>query len=291
MLQFGDISFDSILWFCLSGKSFFLGIAIIIFAVLLHFRIHRIQLLLPIYLLYILATLAILLSTTPLHPMFYVLWLTLFAGVQILRARHHKFAAHALLIFTAFTVFAALIELPWHRSPYISLKNNQQIYVIGDSVSAGIGSRDEITWPQLLEQTICVKVINLAKAGATVETALQKQAPDIENNSLIILEIGGNDLLNYTNPDDFRASADDLLKHLSTSEQVVWFELPLLPHFYRYGRIQRQLAKIYHVTLIPKSVLSAVFKTEGATSDGIHLTEKGHAVMAQTVASLFKTKQ
>lgn len=288
MLQFGIISFDSILWFCVSGKCFFLGIAILIFTVLMHFRVHHKLLLYLIYFFYILAILTILLSTTPLHPLFYVLWLTLFAGVQILRSRHHKFAAHALIIFIIFVLLAALIELPWHYSPEISLKTNQQIYVIGDSVSAGIGSRDEITWPQMLEQTTCVRVINLAKAGATIETALQKQAPGIENDSLIILEIGGNDLLNHTPAKEFRDCADNLLGKLTANNQVIWLELPLLPQHFEYGRIQRTLAGKYHIALVPKSLLSEVFETQGATSDGIHLTHKGHQTMADQMQKIIQ---
>ena len=40
--------------------------------------------------------------------------------------------------------------------------------------------------------------------------------------------------------------------------------------------------------LIPKSVLSNVFGTLGATSDGMHLAPKGHEVMTHEIFQLIQ---
>ncbi len=60
-------------------------------------------------------------------------------------------------------------------------------------------------------------------------------------------------------------------------------ELPLPPFFNEFGRIQRNLARIYGVTLIPRRRLMEVLATKGATLDTIHLSEKGHQLMAEMV--------
>lgn len=68
--------------------------------------------------------------------------------------------------------------------------------------------------------------------------------------------------------------------------QLVLFELPLPPFYNSYGKIQRDLAKKYKIPLIPKRFLGYVFATEGATSDGLHLTAKGHKLLAQIMIDL-----
>jgi len=62
------------------------------------------------------------------------------------------------------------------------------------------------------------------------------------------------------------------------------FELPLLPHWISYGRIQRQLARRYGVLLIPKRYFTQVLSGANATSDGLHLSQLGAERMAAFVA-------
>jgi hypothetical protein len=64
---------------------------------------------------------------------------------------------------------------------------------------------------------------------------------------------------------------------------IIMFELPLPPFRNRYGDTQRRLAARHGVLLIPKRVLIGVMTSEGATLDTIHLSDRGHALMAETV--------
>jgi len=66
------------------------------------------------------------------------------------------------------------------------------------------------------------------------------------------------------------------------------FELPLLPFCNAFGRAQRILAKKHEVTLIPKSYMTKVFSLKGGTLDGLHLSQKGHNALANSVYSLLK---
>jgi lysophospholipase L1-like esterase len=76
----------------------------------------------------------------------------------------------------------------------------------------------------------------------------------------------------------------------TVTNQIAWLELPLLPWKTQYGEIQRKLAEEMKITLIPKRILSDVFQSPGTTSDSIHLTAKGHQVMAEKVSRLFESK-
>ena len=67
---------------------------------------------------------------------------------------------------------------------------------------------------------------------------------------------------------------------------VVMLELPLPPFHNRYGDAQRRLARRHGVLLVPKRVLIGVLTSEGATLDTIHLSGRGHALMAETIWDL-----
>ena len=64
---------------------------------------------------------------------------------------------------------------------------------------------------------------------------------------------------------------------------VAMFELPLPPFNNRYGDAQRRIAKRHGVLLVPKRVLIGILTSEGATVDSIHLSRRGHELMAETV--------
>ncbi len=61
------------------------------------------------------------------------------------------------------------------------------------------------------------------------------------------------------------------------------FELPLPPFRHEFGRVQRALARKYHVALIPKRVLLSVLAGSDSTVDTIHLTQAGQRRMATRV--------
>jgi acyl-CoA thioesterase-1 len=101
---------------------------------------------------------------------------------------------------------------------------------------------------------------------------------------LVLLEIGGNDMLGSTTPEQFEERLEVLLAEVCRPNRtVVMLELPLPPLCNRIGMIQRRLAAKHEVALIPKRVFIGVLTSSGATVDGIHLSPKGHAQMAETM--------
>jgi acyl-CoA thioesterase-1 len=289
MIPISGISVDSAIWFCASGKSFFLGAALmIITAVIFKACKHKLFLAL-VWFLFIVSILAVVLSSTPLPAIIYTLWITAFIIYLLTRK---KFPVLAVLLLTTVSITVLFIELPWHFPDKIAMDKVEQIYVIGDSISAGMGNAEERTWTVRLSEELEIPVVNLAVAGATASSALRKQVPEVTGpNNLVFLEIGGNDLLNHNSTKQYETDLMEIIRKLKTSSnQIIWFELPLLPQYYTYGRIQRKLAKQYNINVIPKSVLTTVFCTKNATSDGIHLTPKGHEIMKQRIQKLLHQK-
>ena len=179
-----------------------------------------------------------------------------------------------------------LLELPYQFVPRLPPVDNPPLFVIGDSVSAGMGGNDEQTWTSHLPDH--VEVHNLARPGATTAMALKSQASQLpKEGGIVLLEIGGNDLLGETSAVQFERDLDRLLAAAKAEGRtLVMFELPLPPLSNEYGRIQRRLAARYGVHLIPKRVLISVLAGGGATLDSIHLTNAGHKQMAAAVWSV-----
>jgi acyl-CoA thioesterase I len=176
----------------------------------------------------------------------------------------------------------ALAELPWRLSTRLPKLGQPTVFVIGDSVTAGFETK-ESTWPDLLPQSI--KVQSFARMGATTASAFKDQCNRLPpDGGIVILEIGGNDLLGETPASQFEHDLDRLLAHLLAPDRVIlMFELPLPPLCNEYGRIQRRLAVQYNVRLIPKRVFISVLATGDATLDSIHLSSTGHEKMAAAV--------
>ena len=178
------------------------------------------------------------------------------------------------------------LEIRHRRWPAIHGERSDHVVVIGDSISAGLGSGVP-PWPQMLHEMTGAGIKNLSKPGATVTDGLAMAKFVVPEDHLVLIELGGNDLISGERSDDFERSLDALLAKLaSPSRTLIMFELPLLPNVVRYGEIQRSLAGKYGVWLIPKRCIAKVLSGKDATSDGLHLTDAGARRMESLVAQI-----
>ncbi len=175
------------------------------------------------------------------------------------------------------------VELPHRKMPVLKGEASDHLVVIGDSISSGLGTR-VTPWPAVMQGMSGVEVRNVLSPGATVADGLamaQRVGPD---DRLILIELGGNDLIAGESLDVFARGLEAVLARLTVAgRMIVMFELPLLPDRIAYGRIQRRLARKYGVSLIPKRYLTDVIAGQDATSDGLHLSDVGARRMAAVV--------
>lgn len=273
-----------------NGNAFFIGIGMTVIAFTLRFWLkQRFQAIL-LTVLWLLGISLVILSAAPIPLGFYAVWFGLCIATR-LAINKRSSSKLSILITVAFAVFSlliCLIELQFHLAKSIPVSREQTVYIIGDSISAGIEQKEK-TWPAVLSNMSQLRIVNLARAGATLETAADQVRGVASTNSLVILEIGGNDLLGSTDSHTFFVQLDNLLGKLkSKNAQLCMFELPLLPFWNEYGRDQRLLADKYNVTLIPKNYLVRVFAAKGDTVDGLHLSQKGHDELAKSVYRLLR---
>ena len=125
--------------------------------------------------------------------------------------------------------------------------------------------------------------------GETTSSALTHSKAHEIHSPVVIVEIGGNDLLGTTTAAKYARDLDALLAHLSAPErQIMMFELPLPPSYNEFGRLQRALAKEYHVKLVPRRIQLSIIADSDSTLDTLHLTEAGHHRMASCVWQLVR---
>jgi acyl-CoA thioesterase-1 len=179
----------------------------------------------------------------------------------------------------------ALLELPHHMTPRIVPTTGRSLTILGDSVTAGWGAADKAErWPNILSREHDVAVQDLSHVGETAASAAQRAARQSIVSNLVLVEIGGNDVLGSTSAEQFAVDLDALLANVcSADRQVIMFELPLPPFYHEYGRIQRTLAREHGVALVPKRTLLSILAPRENTVDTIHLTQAGHRQMAAQV--------
>jgi acyl-CoA thioesterase-1 len=201
-----------------------------------------------------------------------------------------SFSAVALLIMLI-TLTAS--EFSHRRMPRIVGAPSDHLVVIGDSISSGIASRVS-AWPSVMQQLTKVPVRNLSRPGAQAAEGTNMAENVTPDDRVVLIQIGGNDLLGGVPAVAFEKSLDATLSKLvMPGRTMVMFELPLLPNKIAYGQIQRHLAAKYGVWLIPKRYFTEVIGGRDATSDGLHLSETGAhrmaTLVAQTLSSVLRS--
>jgi len=241
-----------------------------------------------------LGILFVMLSATPIAWYAYAIWLAVAAASVAVacavslprRLSRLRPVLAAILLSTSSAI--CLAEARYWRLPSIESRPREPIVVIGDSLSAGVGAGTDV-WPEVYARQSGRVVVNLAEPGATLKAALRQAADLPEAPGVVVLEIGGNDLLGGVGIGDFREALDRLLAAVRRDgRQLVMFELPLPPFHGAYGVAQRSLAAKHGVTMIPKRCLGAALGLKGATLDGLHFSQTGHDYVAELIARVIR---
>ncbi len=184
----------------------------------------------------------------------------------------------------------AISEIPFQIAPTLNANGSPPLFVIADSITAGVGEREAVTWPELIRrhQQIAIHDYSRMGAGVIAGCAQADRLPDAPG--IVLIEIGGNDMLGTTSLTEFERGLDRLLTRVRDRDRtVLMFELPLPPLCNEYGRIQRRVAARHRVPLVPKRLLIEVLTWPGNTLDSIHLTQAGHDHMAAVVWKLIRS--
>jgi acyl-CoA thioesterase-1 len=277
-----------VIYFFGSGTAFFAGIGLVLISIAVFSRTSRIRPKVVATLIAVLGLILVTLSSTPLPYYLYALA----GGVTlpwIVAERNASLSGwRRWLRWGVGSVWIAMaaVEIPHLVTPTVAMTGRPRLYVLGDSITAGLNEGED-TWPRILARTKSIEVGDYSHVGADVTSALRQADKLPSDGGLVLIEIGGNDLLGYTSAAEFERGLDKLLQRVNAPNRaLVMFELPLPPFCNEFGLSQRRLAGKHGVTLIPKRVLMAVLTPDAATVDSIHLTHAGQERLAETVWSI-----
>lgn len=270
-----------------SGWSFYSGILLILLSVAVSFFDKSFLLKIIFRVGLLLGMLALLCSSVPLPYLPFLIFISIF--LLIILAHLDSYAMRRILLglrilIVLLCLSAGLIEGRHWVVPQLPRGNFDKLYIVGDSISAGIGFQGEKVWAELLSKAHGIKSVNLSIGGATLSTAISSADGIKDEKAFVLLEIGGNDILRRTSLKKFEENLNTLLKKTCLpGRTVVMFELPLPPFNSRFCASQREICRRYGVYLIPRRVFSEILTGDVKSADGLHLSNYGHEHMADTL--------
>lgn len=164
------------------------------------------------------------------------------------------------------------------------------ILAFGDSLTYGTGATEEQSYPAVLGKLINRKVVRAGVPGEVTEQGLRRlpEALDEHRPALVLLCLGGNDILRRVPPGQTRSNLQamlDLLKRRNIPVVLIGVPQPQLlagpPEYYA------ELAKEFGVPY-EGSVVKDVLYSPSLKSDPIHPNAQGYAQMAEGLARLLK---
>ena len=263
-----------------SGWAFFVGAAMIISAAFVPPTRFR----LSVFLFLVGALAFVAPSSTPLSV---ASW-SLAAVISISWLANRNRKAWIRTIMVAVWTLLVVGELRWQFIRPVDLAGRGPIFVavIGDSLTAGLSKTKATNWPKTLEKgSRGSEVHDFAVEGATCRKAFAQAERIPENVDIVIVEIGGNDVLGSTTLSEFERDYDALLRKIrGPGRVIIGFELPLPPFHNQWSNTQREIARKNGVRLIPKWRLMRILADPRNTVDSIHPTQAGQDAIAELVA-------
>jgi lysophospholipase L1-like esterase len=275
-----------IIWQIASGRVFFAGVVLLLAGVALRPLCRRRKVAVVSTLAAIIGAGFIGISATALSVAVYVSWSV--AMLYWLLADERRMGRWSAAVprsaLIAITLLALGVEAARQLRPAVPGGAFPRLYVVGDSISAGISLGSIKTWPGIIRSDHHVEVDDLSRPGASASDACRRVGTVSLEAGIVLLEIGGNDLIGRGDATAFETALDQLCAALAGADRkLIMLELPLPPFANAFGRAQRRIADRYHITLIPRRYFVGILSAPGATSDGIHLTAAGQQEMAAMI--------
>ena len=195
------------------------------------------------------------------------------------------------MVFVAAWMLALAATACGDRAARLSmLANDDVIVAFGDSLTYGTGAAEDESYPAVLAQLTGRRVVRAGVPGEVTAQALQRLPEMLEAHRprLVILCIGGNDMLRRLSLTEARANLHAMMKLLKARDiGIVLLGVPqpaLLsspPEF--YGELAREFAVPYD-----GEVLKTVLYAAEMRSDPIHPNARGYRRMAEAVHALLR---
>lgn len=158
------------------------------------------------------------------------------------------------------------------------------IVCLGDSITSGVGTSPGNAYPDLLASRLGVEIVNAGVPGDTAEDGLARLDAVLEQDPwLVLVELGGNDILRRVPPARTEAALRQILDRLLAARVAPVLVEIETPFGGAYSAIFEKLGDEYGVPVI-EDTLGEVLLDPALKADTIHPNDQGHAVLAEAIA-------
>jgi acyl-CoA thioesterase I len=214
-----------------------------------------------------------------------------------------------LVIFLAFLVAIAVscnIETK-NEKPKSSTNKTQivsdkaKIVAFGDSLTAGFGLTEKESYPYLLQQKLTAdgfdyEVINAGVSGDTTAGGIERLEWSLgqENVQILILELGGNDLLRGLSPAKMKENLEIMIKKAKAKNIKIllcgMIAPPTMGSEYAkdFTFAFPDLAEKYKLDFLPFILENVALNPKLNQADGIHPNAEGSLLMTENVYKSLK---
>lgn len=160
------------------------------------------------------------------------------------------------------------------------------IVCLGDSITSGVGAEPGQPFPALLATKLGREVVNEGVPGDTAEDGLARVDQALAHDPwMVIVELGGNDILRQVPPARTEAALRQVLDRLLAARVVpVLVELEV-PFAGRYSDVFQRIEDDYEIPVV-EDALGEILLDPALKADPIHPNAAGHVQLADAIADV-----
>lgn len=158
------------------------------------------------------------------------------------------------------------------------------IVCLGDSIAAGTGVEPGQAYPEVLAGRLGVEVLNAGVPGDTAEAGLARLDEVLDADPwMVIVELGGNDILRRVPPARTEAALREILDRLLAARVVPVLVEIEVPFSAQYAEVFERIDDDYDIPVV-EEVLGEILVDRNLKSDEIHPNAEGQRLLAEAIA-------
>ena len=160
------------------------------------------------------------------------------------------------------------------------------IVCLGDSITSGMGAGPGQPYPALLSERFGVELINAGVPGDTTEDGLARVEEVLALDPwMVIVELGGNDILRRIPPERTEAALRQILDRLLAARVVPVLVEVEVPFAGRYSDVFERLDDDYDIPIV-EDTLGDILLDPALKADPIHPNAEGQQQLAEGIADV-----